>query len=407
MNALGAIQQLREFLKGRDRNEALTTFQERALYELMRAYAACKDADSLIALLNEMRKSFNVFTKSKRDAFVKNIFINLERIPGTTDKQIKLCEEYIASLKEQKRNFLRQRFETRLASLLVEKGDFTAALKVLPPLVKEVKKVDDKLLLVQIFLIESKVNFALDDISKARSSLTAAKTNSNSIYVDIQLQSEIDMQSGMINAHEGDFRTSFSYFFEANEGYINKGDLKKSLTSLQYMILCKIMNEQAEEVKTILNVKHLQSYTSEPSVIELTKIAKIVENKSLEDFSKALASDAGKDLLRDKLINKSFRELENELLEKNLERVIKPYSRVEIERVAELMNMDEDKVLIKLTQMILDKKLRGIIDQGAGELIIYDEPMSGKVYTDSLQLIDNMGSVVNNLIRRAKSLQTQ
>jgi hypothetical protein len=57
----------------------------------------------------------------------------------------------------EKRTFLRQRIEIRLAGLHLEHRDYTAALNLLGKLVPEVKRLDDKLLLVDVHLLESKV----------------------------------------------------------------------------------------------------------------------------------------------------------------------------------------------------------------------------------------------------------
>jgi hypothetical protein len=41
----------------------------------------------------------------------------------------------------------------------------------------QVKQLDDKLLLVEIFLIDTRVNFQCENLAKAKAALTAAKTN--------------------------------------------------------------------------------------------------------------------------------------------------------------------------------------------------------------------------------------
>ncbi|ONH94852.1 hypothetical protein PRUPE_7G035200 [Prunus persica] len=57
----------------------------------------------------------------------------------------------------EKRTFLRQRVEARLASLLMESKEYSEALSVLSGLIKEVRRLVDKLLLVDIDLMRSTV----------------------------------------------------------------------------------------------------------------------------------------------------------------------------------------------------------------------------------------------------------
>jgi hypothetical protein len=62
------------------------------------------------------------------------------------------------------------------------------------------------------------------------------------------------------------------------------------------------------------------------------------------------------------------------MLEQNLMRIVEPFSRVELTHIAELIKLQPKQVELKLSQMILDKVLSGILDQSNGTLVIYDEP---------------------------------
>ena len=62
------------------------------------------------------------------------------------------------------------------------------------------------------------------------------------------------MQSGILHGEEKDFKTAYSYFYEAFEGY-DSIDSPLALTSLKYMLLCKIMLNTPDDVNGILTGK--------------------------------------------------------------------------------------------------------------------------------------------------------
>jgi 26S proteasome regulatory subunit N6 len=65
-------------------------------------------------------------------------------------------------------------------------------------LIRELKKVDDKDLIVEVQLEESKSCYFLSSLAKARAALTSARTTANSMYVPPALQAEVINFNGVL-----------------------------------------------------------------------------------------------------------------------------------------------------------------------------------------------------------------
>lgn len=78
--------------------------------------------------------------------------------------------------------------------------------------------------------------------------MTACRAASNSIFCNPDLQSRIDSQAGIVNAHDKEFKNAYSYFFEAFESSHTNGRPERAAQNFQYMILCKIMMNSGDEV---------------------------------------------------------------------------------------------------------------------------------------------------------------
>ena len=62
----------------------------------------------------------------------------------------------------------------------------------------------------------------------------------------------------------------------------------------------------------------------------------------------------------------------------------------------------QEEVEKKLSQLILDGELRGILDQGKGHLIVFDEEEENLCLDKSVNIISNMDSVLSELFNKSK-----
>ncbi|AWP18401.1 26S proteasome non-ATPase regulatory subunit 11 [Scophthalmus maximus] len=383
-------------------DEEAVRVKEQSILELGGLLAKTGQAAELGGLLKYVRPFLNSISKAKAARLVRSLLDLFLDMEAATGQEVELCLECIDWAKAEKRTFLRQALEARLISLYFDTKCYPEALHLGSQLLQELKKMDDKALLVEVQLLESKTYHALSNLPKAHAALTSARTTANAIYCPPKLQAALDMQSGIIHAaEEKDWKTAYSYFYEAFEGY-DSIDSPRAITSLKYMLLCKIMLNLPEEVQALVSGKLSLRYSGRQTD-SLKCVAQASKNRSLADFEKAL-TEYKPELREDPIISTHLTKLYDNLLEQNLIRVIEPFSRVQIAHISSLIKLSKGDVERKLSQMILDEKFHGILDQGEGVLIVFEEPVVDKTYEAALETIQNMSKVVDSLYNKAKKL---
>ncbi|XP_011848260.1 PREDICTED: 26S proteasome non-ATPase regulatory subunit 11 [Mandrillus leucophaeus] len=324
-----------------ENDEEAVQVKEQSILELGSLLAKTGQAAELGGLLKYVRPFLNSISKAKAARLVRSLLDLFLDMEAATGQEVELCLECIEWAKSEKRTFLRQALEARLVSLYFDTKRYQEAL-------------------------------------------------------------HLGKCPGIIHAaEEKDWKTAYSYFYEAFEGY-DSIDSPKAITSLKYMLLCKIMLNTPEDVQALVSGKLALRYAGRQTEA-LKCVAQASKNRSLADFEKAL-TDYRAELRDDPIISTHLAKLYDNLLEQNLIRVIEPFSRVQIEHISSLIKLSKADVERKLSQMILDKKFHGILDQGEGVLIIFDEPPVDKTYEAALETIQNMSKVVDSLYNKAKKL---
>merc|ERR1712172_366053 len=356
-------------------------------------------------LIQKVRHFLRFMSKAKAAKLVRGLvdmFLEMERSDPRGEREVQLCKECIEWAKEEKRTFLRQTLESRLVGLYFETERYQEALALGSALLKELKKLDDKNLLVEVQLLESKTYHALGNLPKARAALTSARTTANSIYVPPKVQGQLVLQSGILHAsEEKDFKTAFSYFFEAFEGFDSVED-PMAIMALKYMLMSKVMLNLPDEVTNLVSGKLALKHAG-PELEAMKAVALSAKNRSLSDFQAAVKTFKAQ-LEEDLIVSKHLDSLYSSMLEQNLCRIIEPYSKVQVDYVAGKIGLPKAEVEKKLSQMILDKKFLGILDQETGVLVIFTSESRDKTFDDVIETIGAMNMVVDRLYHSAMKL---
>lgn len=135
----------------------------------------------------------------------------------------------------------------------------------------------------------------------------------------------------------------------------------------------------------------------------MKEVAQASKNRSLADFQNAVKKYS-KELEQDRIVAKHLDTLYQTMLEQNLCRIIEPYSRVQVKYVSEKINLPEAEVEKKLSLMILDKKLLGVLDQETRVLIVFEKKERDTANDDVIDTISAMSKVVDRLYQVAQKL---
>eukprot|EP00168_Porphyra_purpurea_P001353 TRINITY_DN1167_c0_g1_i1.p1 TRINITY_DN1167_c0_g1~~TRINITY_DN1167_c0_g1_i1.p1 ORF type:complete len:410 (+),score=148.98 TRINITY_DN1167_c0_g1_i1:92-1321(+) len=328
----------------------VNAIKQAAIIGLADVLIKCKRAAEVATLTKTLHGYFATIPKAKTAKLVRTLIDHVSAsevavAPGQSPEEAKtahvkmqadLCEQTIAWCRTEKRTFLRQRIQGRLASLQLEAEQYTAALSGITELLREVKRLDDKAHLLEVQLLECRAQHALRNGPKARAALTAARTTANAIYVPLTLQAAIDMQAGVVSAEEKDYKTAYSYFYEAFEGFSSLGD-SRAVSNLKYMLLCKIMVDLPGDVVSLSSTSTALKHSGR-EVDAMKAVAAAHSKRSLEGFESAL-NEYEVELKQDATVRTHLTVLYDTLLTGNLLRIIEPYSRVEISHVAELIQL--------------------------------------------------------------------
>jgi len=259
--------------------------REESIIELGQILSRSKRTQELCQMIEVVRPFLVTLGKAKSARMIRDLVDMCLKIDQDGEIKIALVGESIQWATTQNHVFLRQALQARLIRLFNDLKRYLKALEAAGELVRELKKVDDKDLLLEVQLEESKTCYFLSSLSRARTSLVAARTIANSMYISPSTQAGLDMQSGILHAaEERDFKTACSYFYEAFEGFEFVNQKREATLALKYMLLCKVMLDKPDEINSLISNKNMAKYHGD-DISAMIAIARAAKIRSLKKFN--------------------------------------------------------------------------------------------------------------------------
>lgn len=114
--------------------------------------------------------------------------------------------------------------------------------------------------------------------------------------------------------------------------------------------MCKVMSNNREDFTALLNGKFGLKFSTESHVAAIKAVAESHFGASIVALSKVFTSFPG-EIEGDEVVRSHTKLLYDQLLEKNLFKIIESYTRVDLEYIARKLSLDQDVIERKLSEM--------------------------------------------------------
>lgn len=208
------------------------------------------------------------------------------------------------------------------------------------------------------------------------------------------------MMSGLISCDERDYNTAYSYFYETFEGYRSMNEHVLAGLAFKYMLFSKNMDGKNDECMLLINSSISLKYQSK-DVDAMKAVAQAGKEQNLIAFENC-KTNFKNELEKDPVIKRHFSYLYNKLLEDNLKKILEPYSEVQIDYIANSIGLPMERILQKLSEMILDEVIHGTLDQGRNCMIIFDDSENVELFENAMGTFENLEGVVDSLYDRTE-----
>lgn len=368
-------------LKGDDPKAALESFARvleletekgewgfKALKQMIKICFALERYDAMM----EHYKRLLTYIKSAvtRNYSEKSINAILDYISSSHQTELlqKFYTTTLAALKDARNERLWFKTNTKLAKLYLDRGEMGLLQKILRQLRSSCEGEDGEedlkkgTQLLEIYALEIQM-FTEQKNNKKLKALYEQSLHIKSAIPHPLIMGVIRECGGKMHLREGDFGAAHTDFFEAFKNYDESGNVRR-MTCLKYVVLANML------MKSDINPfdsQEAKPYKNDPEILAMTNLVAAYQNNDIGEFERLLRVDREK-IMADPFIREHINELLRNIRTQVLVKLIRPYTRIRMEYLGRELKISTEEVGKLLVHCILEKSVRGRIDQIHGVL---------------------------------------
>ncbi|KAF2163048.1 hypothetical protein M409DRAFT_26494 [Zasmidium cellare ATCC 36951] len=197
---------------------------------------------------------------------------------------------------------------------------------------------------------------------------------------------------GKMHMSEENWKSAQSDFFESFRNYDEAGSLQR-IQVLKYLVLTTML--MGSDINPF-DSQETKPYKNDPRIAAMTELVDAYQRDDIHQYETVLQKN--KDLLADPFIAENIDEVTRNMRTKAVVKLVAPYTRFRLDFIAKRLNISIPEVQDIVGFLMMDKKLRGKINQDAGTVEIESRADLDRMHAvaDWTAAIRSLASVVLN-----------
>lgn len=217
-------------------------------------------------------------------------------------------------------------------------------------------------LLLEVFAMEIQMCSAAKNHSRMKAVYNETQ-KLNSVINDPRTTAIIREAGGKIYMNEKKWALALDEMFESFKSYQESGNTR-ARTVLKYVILASIL---ADSEINYAQTREAKVYMEDKQIIAITQLRTAFEQNDINQIQKVLNSKESH-ILDDPFINQYLDDLLRNIRLNVIIARVKPYKTVSLEYLAKELTLTREDICGLLSELILEEKIKGEIDQLNGFL---------------------------------------